>query len=85
MLLRSQGMSAGYRIAGIDVHKSMLAVVVTELEEQGELRFQRRKFGTVDSQLAKGFALDIPAVWGRKFRVASTGYAPGIRQHWRFP
>jgi transposase len=29
----------------------MLAVVVTELEEQGELRFQRRKFGTVDSQL----------------------------------
>jgi transposase len=44
-------MSAGYRIAGIDVHKSMLAVVVTELEEQGELRFQRRKFGTVDSQL----------------------------------
>lgn len=44
-------MSAGYRVAGIDVHKSMLAVVVTELEEQGELRFQRRKFGTVDSQL----------------------------------
>lgn len=44
-------MSAGYRVAGIDVHKSMLAVLVTELEEQAELRFQRRKFGTVDSQL----------------------------------
>ena len=40
-----------YRIAGIDVHKSMLAVVVADVAEEGEFRFQRRKFGTSDSHL----------------------------------
>jgi transposase len=44
-------MSEAYRVAGIDVHKSMLAVVVTDVREGGEFRFQRRKFGTVDSQV----------------------------------
>jgi hypothetical protein len=33
-----------YRIAGIDVHKKMLAVVVTDAAEVGEFRFERRKF-----------------------------------------
>jgi len=41
----------GYRVAGIDVHKSMLAVVVAEIGEDGKLTCERRKFGTVDSQL----------------------------------
>jgi transposase len=33
-----------YKIAGIDVHKKMLAVVVTEVATAGEYEFQRRKF-----------------------------------------
>jgi hypothetical protein len=33
-----------YRIAGIDVHKKMLAVVVADVEVEGEYEFERRKF-----------------------------------------
>ena len=40
-----------YKIAGIDVHKHMLAVVVADAAAEGEWRFERRKFGTVGSQL----------------------------------
>src|SRR5215831_16145603 len=35
-----------YRIAGIDVHKKMLAVVVTDVEIGGEYQFERRRFGS---------------------------------------
>jgi hypothetical protein len=45
------------KAAGIDVHKSMLAVVVTEVGGEGEPDFERRKFGTVASQLRE------PADW----------------------
>jgi hypothetical protein len=31
-----------YRIAGIDVHKKMLAVVVSDVEVDGEHQFERR-------------------------------------------
>jgi transposase len=44
-------MSESYRIAGIDVHKSMLAVAVTDAAAEGEFVFERRKFGTLDSDL----------------------------------
>jgi hypothetical protein len=44
-------MNQPYRIAGIDIHKKMLAVVVTEIAAGGELTFERRKFGTLDSDL----------------------------------
>lgn len=40
-----------YRIAGIDVHKKMLAVVITEIAGEGEYRFERRKVGTSPDQL----------------------------------
>jgi hypothetical protein len=40
-----------YKIAGIDVHKSMLAVVVTDAAAEGEFRFERRKLGTLGSHL----------------------------------
>lgn len=40
-----------YRVAGIDVHKSMLAVVVADAAQDGEWQFQRRKFGTATSEL----------------------------------
>ena len=40
-----------YRIAGIDVHKRMLAVVVSEVEVYDEYSFERRTFGTSPAQL----------------------------------
>ncbi len=40
-----------YRIAGIDVHKAMLAVVVGDVEVEGDWRFERRRFGATPSQL----------------------------------
>ena len=39
-----------YYVAGIDVHKAMLAVVVSEVKP-GECEFQRRRFGTTRIQL----------------------------------
>jgi transposase len=40
-----------YRIAGIDVHKKMLAVVVSDVEIDNEYQFERRKFGSNPEQL----------------------------------
>jgi hypothetical protein len=40
-----------YRIAAIDVHKKMLAVVVTDVAGEGEYQFERRKFGTTPGEL----------------------------------
>jgi hypothetical protein len=40
-----------YRIAGIDVHKKMLAVVASDVEVDGEYQFERRLFGSNPEQL----------------------------------
>ncbi len=40
-----------YRIAGIDVHKKMLAVVVSDVELDGQYQFERRMFGSNPEQL----------------------------------
>jgi len=40
-----------YRIAGIDVHKRMLAVVVSNVEIESEYQFERRMFGSNPEQL----------------------------------
>jgi hypothetical protein len=40
-----------YRIAGIDVHKKMLAVVVADVEIDGEFHFERQKVGTTPADL----------------------------------
>lgn len=40
-----------YQIAGIDVHKAMLAVVVANVEVEGDWQFERRQFGTTPNQL----------------------------------
>jgi transposase len=40
-----------YRIAAVDVHKKMLAVVVADVEGGGEYQFERRKFGATPDQL----------------------------------
>ena len=42
-----------YRIAGIDVHKRMLAVVITDVEVDGEYEFERRLLGTSPSALRR--------------------------------
>jgi len=46
-------METAYKVAGIDVHKWMLAVVITDAAAEGEFRFERRKFGTLASDLQK--------------------------------
>ena len=43
-------MDAAYYVAGIDVHKKMLAVVVANVRE-GEWQFVCRRFGTTVSEL----------------------------------
>jgi len=40
-----------YRIAGIDVHKKMLAVVVSDVEIESEYQFERRMFSSSPEQL----------------------------------
>jgi transposase len=40
-----------YKIAGIDVHKRMLAVVVADVAGEGEYQFERRQFGASGEQL----------------------------------
>jgi hypothetical protein len=40
-----------YRIAGVDVHKRMPAVVVADVAVDGECRFERRMVGTSPAEL----------------------------------
>jgi transposase len=40
-----------YRIAAVDVHKKMLAVVVADVAGEGEYQFERRRFGTTPAEL----------------------------------
>src|SRR6476646_7150215 len=40
-----------YKIAGIDVHKKVLAVVVSDVEIESEFQFERRVFGSNPEQL----------------------------------
>ena len=42
-----------YRIAGIDVHKKRLAVVVTDVEVDEEFQFEQRWYGSNPEQLQK--------------------------------
>jgi hypothetical protein len=42
-----------YRIAGIDVHKKMLAVVVADVEVDGDFHFERQKVGTTLADLRR--------------------------------
>jgi transposase len=42
-----------YKIAGIDVHKKMLAVVVTDVAIEGEYDFERRQFGASPDELRR--------------------------------
>ena len=44
-------MEITYFVAGIDVHKRMLAVVIADAGREGEFGFQGRKFGTTPGEL----------------------------------
>lgn len=44
-------MQTSYKVCGIDVHKRMLAVVVSDAAREGEFHFERRKFGATESEL----------------------------------
>jgi hypothetical protein len=44
-------MDTGYKVAGIDVHKKMLAVVITDVAVLGPYEFERRKFGAGAAEL----------------------------------
>lgn len=44
-------MQSCYRVAGIDVHKKMLAVVMTDVAASGDWEWERCSFGTLDSAL----------------------------------
>ena len=46
-------METTYQVVGIDVHKSMLAVVVADAAAEGEFQFERCKFGTTESELCQ--------------------------------
>ena len=42
-----------YRIAGIDVHKKMLAVAVADVEVDGDFHFERQRVGTTPIDLRR--------------------------------
>jgi transposase len=65
-----------YRIAGVDVHKKMLAVVVTDVDVEGEWRVERRQFGTSPSQLRA------VATWFRERDVEEV-VMESTAQYWR--
>jgi hypothetical protein len=48
-------METVYNVAGIDVHKKMLAAVIANARDT-ELQFECRKFGTTVSELNRLFA-----------------------------
>jgi transposase len=65
-----------YRVAGIDVHKKMLAVVVTDVSGPGEYRFERRRFGAGNAELG-GLAHWLSELGVREAVMESTA------QYWR--
>jgi transposase len=64
-----------YTIAGIDVHKSVLMVVVADVSE-AELHFERRRFGATTSELV---AL---AAWLRQ-RAVQEAVMESTAQYWK--
>jgi transposase len=65
-----------YRIAGIDVHKKMLAVVVADVEVDGEHQFERHPFGSNPENLR------LLAEWLREQQVEEV-VMESTAQYWR--
>ena len=78
-----------YRIAGIDVHKKMLAVVIADVAIDGEDRFERRRVGTSPREL-RGLAEWLVAQEVEEVVMESTAqyWRPvweTLERHWRLP
>ena len=76
-----------YRIAGIDVHKKMLAVVVADVEVDGDFGFERQKVGTTPADL-RGLAEWLIEQDVEEVVMESTAqyWRPvweALEQHWR--
>jgi hypothetical protein len=76
-----------YRIAGIDVHKKMLAVVVADVEVAGDFHFARQKVGTTPGDL-RGLAEWLVEQDVEEVVMESTAqyWRPvweALEQHWR--
>jgi hypothetical protein len=56
-----------YCVAGVDVHKRMLAVAVADVEVEGEWRFERRQFGTSPTSLRELAAWLVECATSRKW------------------
>jgi transposase len=65
-----------YRVAGIDVHKRVLAVVVADVAVEGEYQFEQRRIGTRPSEL-RGLAEWLIAQEVEEIVMESTA------QYWR--
>src|ERR1700737_2187868 len=65
-----------YRIAGIDVHKKMLAVVVSDVEIDSDYQFERKKFSSNPEQLR------LLAVWLLE-QEAEEVVMESTAQYWR--
>src|ERR1700747_3085418 len=65
-----------YRIAGIDVHKKMLAVVVADVEVQGEYQFERIRYGSNPEHLR------LLAAWLIEHEVEEVGME-STAQYWK--
>src|SRR5258708_32454967 len=76
-----------YRIAGIDVHKQMLAVVVADVEVDGDFHFERQKTGTTPSDLRGLAAWLVAQEVEEVVRESSAPYWrpvwEALEQHWR--
>ena len=64
-----------YMLAGIDVHKKMLAVVLVDVSEE-EWKFERRKFGT------RAEDLKVMAAWFAEIGVQEV-VMESTAQYWR--
>jgi hypothetical protein len=76
-----------YRIAGIDVHKKMLAVVVADVEVDDDFHFERQKVGTTPGDL-RGLADWLVGHEVEEVVMESTAqyWRPvweALEQHWR--
>jgi transposase len=76
-----------YRIAGIDVHKKMLAVVVADVEIDGDFHFDRQKVGTTPVDL-RGLAdwlieQDVEEVVMESTAQYWRPVWEALEQHWR--
>ena len=72
-----------YRIAGIDVHKKMLAVVVSDVEIESEYQFERRMFSSNPEQLRSLAAWLVEQEAEEVVMESTARYWNPCGKHWR--